>query len=110
MWVFTGFTAVCFYAAALGPLEPRKKGYVALAGVVSDWVPFFTGWMQATVELPRSLFYVHISFGVVGYSLLLYCLLAWLRGRERPLRVRAGFVGLWSIAYLAGFGLSLLRL
>lgn len=93
--------AVCFVVAALGPLEPRRRATLAVVGVLVDWLPVAAGWM--TIDEPSNvLLAVHFGFGIAGYLVLLYCLLGWVRGRERSPKARVAFVGIWGIAYLAG--------
>ena len=94
--------AICLVSAAIGPLSPRRRAAVALLGIVVDWIPVLAGWMTLNGAAPRSLLFVHLGFGVVGYLLLVYCLLAWIQGRERARQVRFAFVGIWGLAYLAG--------
>ena len=97
--------AICLVGAAIGPLPPRRRATLALVGIVVDWIPVLAGWMTLNGAAPRSLLFVHLGFGVVGYLLLVYCLLAWIQGRERARKVRLAFVGIWGLAYLAGVGM-----
>ena len=94
--------AICFVVAAIGPLAPRGRAALAVAGIVVDWAPVAAGWMTVTGAPSRVLLGAHFAFGFVGYLLLAYCLLGWIRNRERPVRVRVAFVGVWGVAYLAG--------
>lgn len=101
-FVLTFLAAVCFYVAMLAPIEAHSRAAVALAGVVVDWVPVAAGWMQLEADPPAYLWWTHMGFGVVGYAILAYCLLGWLRGRPRDRRVRLSFLVIWTPAYLAG--------
>ena len=96
------FAAVCFYAAALAPLAERRRAGVAAVGVVADWIPLFAGWMAIPGDPPALLYAVHMGFGFVGYLLLVYCFLGWIRGVQRRLAVRVAFLAVWTPAYLAG--------
>ena len=94
--------AICFVVAALGPLAPRRRAALALAGIVIDWTPVAASWMTVPGAPSRVLLAAHFAFGFVGYLLLAYCLLGWVRNQERPVRARIAFVGIWGVAYLAG--------
>ena len=96
------FAAACFYVAALAPVTPRRRAGVAVAGVVTDWLPLFAGWMAIPGDPPALLYAVHMGFGFVGYLLLAYCLLGWVQGVQRRLAVRVAFLAVWTPAYLAG--------
>ena len=98
--------AVCLVGAAVGPLTPRRRAVVALLGIVIDWIPVLASWMTLNDAAPRVLLIVHFGFGVVGYLLLVFCLLGWIQGYERSRQVRIAFVGIWGIAYLAGVALA----
>jgi len=98
--------AGCFYAAALAPITNHERALVALVGIVVDWVPVITGWMVIPGDPPPVLFAIHMSFGVVGYALLAYCIVGWLRDQDRSLKTRAAFLGIWTTAYLAGVAMT----
>lgn len=98
--------AVCFVIAALGPIAPRRRAAIAIVGVVVDWLPLFAGWMTVD-DASQLLLAVHFGFGLVGYGLLVYCVIGWVRGRERVALVRVAFIGIWGIAYLAGVLMSI---
>lgn len=100
-FVIGTFAAVCFVVAALGPITPRWRAGIAIAGIFIDWIPVAAGWM-AVADPSHLLLTLHFGFGIVGYALLLYCLIGWIRGDERSLYTRAAFVCIWGIAYLAG--------
>lgn len=95
---------------ALGPLAPRRRAAVALAGIVIDWIPVITGWMTVEGVPPRLLLAAHLGFGGIGYLLLICCLVAWVQASEGPQTVRLWFVGIWGISYLAGVTMIALAL
>ena len=105
-FVIGTIAAICFGVAALGPLPPRFRAAVAITGVVIDWIPVVAGWMTVEGSPPQVLLSMHFGFGVVGYTILLYCLVGWIRAVERDWRVRVAFIGIWGIAYLAGIGMT----
>ena len=98
--------AICFVVAALGPLAPRRRAALAVAGIAVDWIPVVAGWMIVPGAPSRTLLGAHFGFGVVGYLLLAYCLFGWVRDRERSVRARVAFVAIWGVAYLAGVLMS----
>ena len=79
---------------------------MAVLGIVADWFPVLFGWVSIPVLPPPLLYMSHPVFGVVGYAILLYCLVAWLKDRNCRFEVRVAFLGIWTVAYLAGLGMA----
>jgi hypothetical protein len=100
------FAAVCFYSAALAPLGNRQRALVGVLGILSDWLPVLLGWMSVHGSPSPVLYASHLGFGVAGYALLLYCLAGWIRNRNPPLGIRVSFLAVWTVAFLAGFGMA----
>lgn len=98
--------AVCFYVSALAPIGNRERAVVAVLGIVTDWIPVLVGWMSISGSPSRVLYAAHLGFGVVGYALLVYCLAAWLRDRNPRLAIRLAFLGIWTVAFLAGVAMA----
>lgn len=85
--------AICFVIAAVANIQPSTRGIVAVLGIIIDWIPLLAGWMVVT-EARMSLLYFHFVFGIIGYGIVLYYLVGWVRLIERSRWIRIAFISI----------------